>query len=68
VKHKVLGSMFPQKLRYSNKSFRTTPLNSVLSFLLQTPKELQGSEKEMVGDDANQSIKAPPAGLEPATL
>jgi site-specific DNA recombinase len=68
VKHKILGSMFPEKLRYSDKSFRTTPQNSVLSLLLQASNELQRSENKKVGENADQSSMAPPAGLEPATL
>jgi site-specific DNA recombinase len=68
VKHKILGSIFPQKLHYSEKSFRTTPLNSVLAHLLQASNELQGQSKKKVGKNADQSIKAPPVGLEPTTL
>src|SRR5258708_15933435 len=37
VKHKGLSSMFPHKLRYSNISFPSTPLYSVLSFFFHTP-------------------------------
>jgi site-specific DNA recombinase len=68
VKHKILGSIFPKKLHYSNSSFRTTPMNSVLALLLQETNEIQDLKNKKVGKNANQSIKAPPVGLEPTTL
>ena len=68
VKHKILGSIFPKKLHYSDNSFRTTPMNSVLALLLQETNEIQVLKNKKVGTNADQSIKAPPVGLEPTTL
>jgi len=68
VKNKILGSIFHKKLHYLDSSFRTTPMNSVLALLLQETNEIQDLKNKKVGKNANQSIKAPPVGLEPTTL
>lgn len=61
VKHKILGSIFPEKLHYLKRSFRTTQVNSVLSLLLKKTNGLQGTEKEKVGENADLSTWAPPS-------
>jgi hypothetical protein len=63
IKHKLLGSIFPEKLIYADKSFRTTHLNTVLASLLQCANELQKPKSEKVGRIADKSSMAPPAGL-----
>ena len=42
VKIKLIGSMFPEKLVFDGKSYRTKKLNRVLDVIYQQTKELRG--------------------------
>ncbi len=68
VKQKIVGSIFPGKLIFSEEKYRTTELNALLA--LSTLK-INGLEEIKNGRNtmkSKSSTKAPPAGLEPATL
>ena len=66
IKQKLLGSIFPAKLHFQNGSYRTTPLNPALSFILQKSK---GLENEKTGQNFINEVlsgEVPMTGLEPA--
>jgi site-specific DNA recombinase len=64
----IIGSIFPEKIYYSEKGYRTTSMNRVLALLTNTNghSELLGNKKAL----KNQGLtnKAPQTGLEPVTL
>lgn len=65
TKIKLLSSMFPQKIEFDGKKFRTTSYNKVLDLIFQETKQLQGYEvkKKEKSDDFSNSV--PRLGLEP---
>ena len=46
VKIKLIGSMFPEKLSFDGKSYRTKKLNRVLDAIYQQTNELRGHKKK----------------------
>ena len=46
VKIKLIGSMFPEKLSFDGKSYRTKKMNRVLDAIYQQTKELRGHKKK----------------------
>jgi hypothetical protein len=44
IKQKLLGSIFPAKLHFREDSYRTTPLNPALAFILQKNKRLENEK------------------------
>ena len=66
VKCKLLSSMFPQKITYDGKSYRTNSYNSVLDLIYQQTNELRGNEKGQTHKNTNLSYFVPRAGVEPA--
>ena len=46
VKIKLIGSMFPEKLSFDGKSYRTKKMNRVLDAIYQQTKELRGYKKK----------------------
>ena len=66
VKCKLLGSMFPEKITFDGKSYRTNSYNSVLDLIYKQTNELRG-EKIKNGESFNTfSASVPRAGIEPA--
>ena len=47
VKCKVLSSMFPQKITFDGKSYRTNSYNSVLDLIYKETNKLQGDKKKV---------------------
>lgn len=68
VKQKLLGSIFPEKLIYEKKSFRTTKTNEVFALITSNNNGFEGCKNKKVRISADQSSVAPPVGLEPTTL
>ena len=66
VKCKLLGSMFPEKITFDGKSYRTNSYNSVLDLIYKQTNELRGFKKEIGGNFNNSSNSVPRAGVEPA--
>ena len=65
VKCKLIGSMFPNKIQYDGKKYRTDSYNKVLELIFQETKQLRGyteTEKEESYDSSN---SVPRPGLEP---
>ena len=66
VKCKLLSSMFPEKITFDGKSYRTNSYNSVLYLIYQQTNELRGVKKE-IGENFNTLPNSVPrAGVEPA--
>ena len=66
VKCKLLSSMFPKKITYDGKYYRTNSYNSVLDLIYQQTNELRGG-KNKNGESFNTfSASVPRAGVEPA--
>ena len=66
VKCKLLGSMFPEKITYDGKSYRTNSYNSVLDLIYKQTNELRGGKKEIGESFMTFSNSVPRAGIEPA--
>ena len=67
IKHKIVGSIFPEKLVFTKGKYRTNRTNEVLSLLCSNKKGLRKKRngQEVISNDL--PILAPSAGLEPAT-
>ena len=68
AKQAIIGSIFPENLVFWQNNYRTTRINAVLELITMIDKDLKSGEMKMPGKNAGQSIMAPAAGLEPATL
>lgn len=68
IKQKFLGSIFPQKLIYTGKKYRTTIEDNSFLNLLFIINGLGDSGKKKAGKNTGLSILAPQTGLEPVTL
>ena len=65
VKCKLLSSMFPEKITYDGKSYRTNSYNSVLDLIYKQTNDLRGG-KNKNGESFNTfSASVPPPGIEP---
>ena len=67
AKCKLIGSMFPEKIEFDGKSYRTTRYNAVLDLIYQQTSELRGTKKEDFSVNSEKSPLVPPQGLEPWT-
>lgn len=68
VKQQLVGSMFPEKLIFENKTYRTIKENPLIPLICRPDKGFRGSKNKKTGKIAGLSNKAPPVGLEPTTL
>ena len=66
IKQKLLGSIFPAKLHFREDSYRTTPLNPALAFILQKNKGLENEKTGQLLFSETLSGEMPMTGLEPA--
>lgn len=64
----IVSSIFPEKLYYSQKNYRTTRMNEVLALLCSTDKALQIPENKQALKNQGLSCMAPPVRLERTTL
>ena len=67
VKCMVIGSMFPEKLDFDGKQYRTNSYNAVLDLIYRQTNMLRGNKKGDSSDYSEKSPKVPPQGLEPWT-
>ena len=65
-KIRLLSSIFPEKIEYDGKIFRTENLNSVLSLVYLQTNELRGLKKENEESFSTFPASVPRAGVEPA--
>ena len=68
VKIRVLGSMFPQKIEFDGKNYRTNEFNKVLDLIYHETNKLRGDENEKAEENLNSSASVPRAGVEPARV
>ena len=68
VKIKLLGSIFPEKLLFDGKKYRTTSFNGMLNLIYQETKYLRGNKKESDVENRSQNHLGWMMGLEPTTL
>lgn len=59
VKIKVLGSMFPEKIEFDGKKYRTKEYNKILDVIYHETKHLRGEEEEKKEEDYSSSISVP---------
>ena len=67
VKTKLLGSIFPEKLLFDGKNYRTKSFNGMLSLIFKETKYLQGYKKESDSKNRSQTHLGCDVGLEPTT-
>ena len=68
VKTKLLGSIFPEKIYYDGKNYRTKGFNKMLDLIFQETKQLQGCKKEKSSENSEDFNSVPGAGIEPAQV
>ena len=66
VKIKLISSMFPEKIEFDGKTYRTNSLNKVLDLIYQQTNELRGNKNGKNSNNLNFSHLVPRAGIEPA--
>lgn len=54
-KQKMLGLIFPEKLVFSNNTYRTNEPNEVLEFLCNNNNGFEGSKKEKAAENSDLS-------------
>ncbi len=65
VKQKILGSIFPEKIAFDGKTYRTLKMNMVFELLTNNINNLGGIKQQKVVKIDNLSPLAPPRGFEP---
>ena len=68
VKSKIVSSMFPEKLIFEEKKYRTLKVNEVLSLITSNINELGIPKMEKAAKNDSLYHMAGPTGLEPATF
>lgn len=66
-KSRIVGSIFPKKLTYSEGEYRTTEINAFIMLICPSIKGLDILEKEKATENGGLSSLAPRPGLEPGT-
>ena len=59
VKIKLIGSMFPEKLEFDGKQYRTNSYNAVLDLIYRQTNMLRGNKKGDSSDFPEKSPKVP---------
>ncbi len=59
-KQQIIGSIFPDKLLFEEKKYRTNAVNEAIQLMCSIDKALYGSENKKVGKIADLSTLAPP--------
>ena len=65
VKIKLISSMFPEKIEFDGKTYRTNSYNKVLDLIYQQTNELRGVEKKSGESFSTFSASVPRPGVEP---
>ncbi len=68
TKIKLLGSIFPQKIEFDGKKYRTNGYNKVLDLIYQQTNELREPKKDNGERFDSFPASVPRAGIEPARL
>ena len=64
VKIKLLGSMFPEKIEFDGKNYRTTSYNKMLDIIFKETKQLRGNAKVESPETTGNSTLVPPWRIE----
>ena len=67
VKVKLIGSIFPDKIEFDGKNYRTNSYNRILDHIFQETNELQGQKNESDPKSRSQTHLGCDVGLEPTT-
>ena len=67
VKIKLLSSIFPEKIEFDGKKYRTNSYNKVLDLIYQQTKQLRGGENKKVGNSEEYSHSVPRPRIELGT-
>ena len=65
VKHKIISSIFPEKIIFEEKKYRTQKVNEVLTLLTSNINHLGSPKKEKAVISDSLSYMASPGGIEP---
>lgn len=65
VKHKILGSIFPEKLIYENGNYRTAEINSVIPLICNNINSFGQIKEKRTAINNNPSLKVAYRGIEP---
>ena len=68
TKIKLLGSIFPEKIEFDRKNYRTTGYNKVLDLIFREANKLQGNKNVKSGLSEENPDSVPRAGVEPARV
>ena len=67
IKLKIIGSIFPEKIQFDGKKYRTNSYNQVFDYIYTNTKQLQGKENENDSKNRSHCNKGCDVGLEPTT-
>ena len=62
---KLISSMFPEKIEFGGKTYRTNSYNKILDLIYQQTNELRGVEKKNGESFSTFSASVPRPGVEP---
>ncbi len=65
TKQRVIGSIYPHKLVYENKTYRTSSINEAVRIICKPEAVFSGLEKEQVSKTGDLSYCVVPSGFEP---
>ena len=68
TKIQLLGSMFPEKIEFDGKKYRTKSYNKVLDLIHEQTNELRGETEKKKGRSELLPNSVPRAGVEPARV
>ena len=68
TKREIIGSIFPEKLEFDGKSYRTTRVNVLLLYIFQINNDLELKKNRRKSELSPFSGLVPSAGIEPARL
>ena len=68
VKIKLLGSMFPEKIEFDGKNYRTKAYNKVLELIFRETNKLRGNKNKIEESLDTFPDSVPRAGVEPARI
>ena len=66
IKVLLLGSIFPQKIEFDGKNYRTNSYNRMLDVIYQETNKLQGQKNKKSSEKSEDFSWVPGAGVEPA--
>ena len=66
VRIKLLGSIFPEKIEFDGKNYRTNAYNELLDIIYQETNRLRGNKKSKSSKNEEDFGRVPGAGVEPA--